>query len=185
MHGLHGRITTGSDWCFQKFCGSELDWIQNFWIRIGLGLKNFTVGSSVLDSAMRSNHKQCPWIRCQSRLRQDSAFFSDQESKFCEKPKPDPGHFSISAVVGVCMVISSVKTLENFDWIDDNWILKRSRTLKFEKFSYPHPDFKILKQEGSQSLKKWLRPSLQAAQYRRMWETPVKQKQTCRLNVVV
>jgi len=33
---------------FQKFCGSGLDRIQFYRIRTGLGLKNFTVGSSLL-----------------------------------------------------------------------------------------------------------------------------------------
>jgi len=32
---------------FQKFCGSGLDRIQLLQIRIGLGLKNFTVRSSL------------------------------------------------------------------------------------------------------------------------------------------
>jgi len=34
---------------FQKFCGTGLDWIQFYRIRTGLGLKNFTVRSSLLD----------------------------------------------------------------------------------------------------------------------------------------
>jgi len=33
---------------FQKFCGLGLDWIQFCWIRTGLGLKNFTIRSSLL-----------------------------------------------------------------------------------------------------------------------------------------
>jgi len=33
---------------FQKFCGSGLDRIQFLWIRIGLGLKNFRVRSSLI-----------------------------------------------------------------------------------------------------------------------------------------
>ena len=33
---------------FQKFCGSGLDWIQFLRIRIGLGLKSFTVRSSLI-----------------------------------------------------------------------------------------------------------------------------------------
>jgi len=32
---------------FQKFCRSRLDQIQFYWIRTGLGLKNFTVNSSL------------------------------------------------------------------------------------------------------------------------------------------
>jgi len=34
---------------FQKFCASVLDWIQLLQIRIGLGLNNFTVRSSLPD----------------------------------------------------------------------------------------------------------------------------------------
>jgi len=41
---------SGLDWTddFQKFCGSGLDWIQLLRIRIGLGLKNFTVRSCLV-----------------------------------------------------------------------------------------------------------------------------------------
>jgi len=38
---------------FQKFSGSGLDQIQFFMIRIGLGLKNFTVCSSLPPSTIR------------------------------------------------------------------------------------------------------------------------------------
>jgi len=44
---LFGWIRTGSDWWFLKLCGSGLDRIQLLRIRIGLGLKNFTVRSSL------------------------------------------------------------------------------------------------------------------------------------------
>ena len=40
--GGSGLDQTGD---FPKFCGSALDWIQFYQIRIGLGLKNFTVRS--------------------------------------------------------------------------------------------------------------------------------------------
>jgi len=42
---------TGSD-DFQKFCGLGLDRIQFYRIRIGLGLKNFTVRSSLLSCSI-------------------------------------------------------------------------------------------------------------------------------------
>jgi len=45
---LHWRIWTGSDSLFSKICGSGLDWIQFYRIRTALGLKNFTVHSSLL-----------------------------------------------------------------------------------------------------------------------------------------
>jgi len=45
---LHWRIRTGSDWWFKKICGSGLDRIQFYRIRTGLGLKNFTVRSSLV-----------------------------------------------------------------------------------------------------------------------------------------
>jgi len=32
----------------KKLCGSGLDWIQFCWIMTGLGLKNFTVRSSLI-----------------------------------------------------------------------------------------------------------------------------------------
>jgi len=37
---------------FQKFCRSGLNQIQLLWIRIGLGLKNFTVRSSLAHSTV-------------------------------------------------------------------------------------------------------------------------------------
>ena len=51
------------------------------------------------------------------------------------------------------------KTWVNYGWIDDcSQSLNRSRILKLKKF--PEPDSKILEQERSRSLKKWLRPLL-------------------------
>ena len=45
---LHGQIRTGSDWWFSKtLCGSGLHRNQLLRIRIGLGLKNFPVRSSL------------------------------------------------------------------------------------------------------------------------------------------
>ena len=45
---------SGLDWTddLKKICGSGLDWIQFLQIRIGLGLKNFRVRSS-LSSRLR------------------------------------------------------------------------------------------------------------------------------------
>jgi len=54
---------------FQKFCGSGLDRIKFHWIRTRLGLKNFTVRSSLVPT--RSGYD--PEFR--SRLPQDSVFF--------------------------------------------------------------------------------------------------------------
>jgi len=85
-------------------------------------------------------------------------FLSDPESKICEKRTRS--HFSISAVAGVCVVISQVKTWVNFGWNDGSRSLNRSRILKFVIFPYPDPNSKILEQERSRSLKKWLRPPL-------------------------
>jgi len=49
---IHGFTWADQDWIelmiFQKFCGSGLDRIQFLRISIGLGLKNFTVCSSVI-----------------------------------------------------------------------------------------------------------------------------------------
>jgi len=44
---LQGRIRTGSDWWFSKLLRIGLDRIQFLQNRIGLGLKNFTVRSSL------------------------------------------------------------------------------------------------------------------------------------------
>jgi len=48
---LHGKVRTGLD-DFENFCGSGLDRIQFFRIRIGLGLEMFTVRSSLLDGKL-------------------------------------------------------------------------------------------------------------------------------------
>jgi len=64
-------------------------------------------------------------------------------------------HFAISAVTGVRVVISYVKTWVNFGWINDCSLnLNRSRILKFEELPDPGPDTKILEQERGRSLKK-------------------------------
>ena len=74
-----------------------------------------------------------------SRLPQDSAVFVLTRIR---------SHFSISALAGVCVVISQVRTWVNYGWNDDcsrslNW----SRILKLK-------DSKILKQERNRCLKK-------------------------------
>jgi len=50
---------SGLDWAddFQKFCGSGLDRIQLLQIRIGLGLKNFTVRSSLVRNNQNTSKK--------------------------------------------------------------------------------------------------------------------------------
>jgi len=105
-----------------------------------------------------------PDLEFRCRLQQDSAFFIRTRSqKFVKNRNRIRGHFSISAAAGVFVVIFSVKTWENFGCIDDcSWSLHRSRILKFEKLLDPEPDqdSKILKQERSRRLKKWLRPPL-------------------------
>jgi len=59
---------------FQKFCSSRLDPIQSLRIRIGLELKNFTVGSSLLRAVAASNsrdHKPrliCSIIACSCHI---------------------------------------------------------------------------------------------------------------------
>jgi len=69
----------------------------------------------------------------------------DPESKICENRTRIRGHFSISAVSGVCVVISQVKTRVNYGWIDYcSRSLNRSRILKFEKLPESDPDSKIL-----------------------------------------
>jgi len=110
---------------------------------------------SMLTSAVsaRNEHGQ-DWIWLDqdwSRFWSDHAGFCvflsdpDAESKIYKKKRPRSwSHFSISAVAGVCVAISYVKTSVNFGWIDDTSLsLNRSRTLKFEKFLHPDPDSKF------------------------------------------
>jgi len=95
---------------------------------------------------------------CQCQVQQDSEFFRRTRSqKFVKKQTRIPSHLSVSAIAGVCVLIS--KTWANFGWIDyTSWSLNRRQILKFETF--PDPDSKILEQERSRNLKKWLRPLL-------------------------
>ena len=76
---------------------------------------------------------------CRSRLRQESAFFLRIWNRKSEKPEPDPESLSVSAVAGVCAVLTGVGFAN----------LKNNRIR-----------IKILKQKPSRSLKKWLRTSL-------------------------
>jgi len=72
-----------------------------------------------------------------SRLPQDSAVFvltRIRSQKFVKNRTRIPSHISISALAGVCVVISQVRTWINYGWNDDcrrslNW----SRFLKFEE----------------------------------------------------
>ena len=82
-----------------------------------------------------------------SRLRQDSAFFFLTRSQKHVKIRTR-SHFSISAVTGVCVVMSEVKPLVIFGYLVCSRSLNRSRFLKFEKL--PDPDSKILEQERNQ-----------------------------------
>jgi len=67
---LHWRIRTGSDWWFSKILRTGLDRIQFYRIRTGLGLKNFTVRSSLVCTTsshdVRINHVTCQLIWCSS-----------------------------------------------------------------------------------------------------------------------
>ena len=84
----------------------------------------------------------------------------DPVSKICEKPDPDPEslfNFGSRSRLGHFLV----KTWVNYGWNDDcSRSLNRSRIVKFEKLPDPDPDSKILEQERTRSLKKWLRPPL-------------------------
>jgi len=95
-------------------------------------------------------------------------FLSDPEpeSKFVENRIRIRSHFSISAIAGVCMVISESKTWVNFGWIDSCPSLNRSQILKFKNLPDLGPDLKILEQERSRSLKKWLRSILIYSRYK-------------------
>jgi len=61
---------------FQKFGGSGLDWIQFCRSRTGLGLKNFTIRSSLLCC----HHQRCTGSGFQDSRRQDSAHFQQTGS---------------------------------------------------------------------------------------------------------
>ena len=106
-----------------------------------------------------------------SQLRQDSAFFFRtwiRSQKFLKNRTKILSHISISAVTGVYVVISCVKTWTNYGWIHVySWSPNRGWILKFEKF--PESDLKILEEEWSQNLKKWLQPPL----------VPLKEKCLC------
>ena len=100
---------------------------------------------------------------CGCRLRKDSAFFFRTRSqKFLKIWTRIRSHFSISAVAEVSVVISYVKPLLIFGCIACSRNLNRSRILKFENLPDPDPDLgsKILEQERSRSLEKWLWPPL-------------------------
>jgi len=72
-----------------------------------------------------------------SRLRQDSAFCFRtriRSQNLVKHPTRIWSHISISAVAGVCVAISYVKTWVNYGWIDDcSRSLNRSWILKFEE----------------------------------------------------
>ena len=84
----------------------------------------------------------------------------DLESKILKNWTRIRGHLSISAVAGVCVVISEVSPLVIFGCIDCSRSLNRRRILKFKKFQDTDTDLKVLEQEQSRSLKKWLPPPL-------------------------
>jgi len=100
-----------------------------------------------------SNIRNQKWTRFRSRLRQDSGsgvknIGPGSGVKNMWKTWPGSGvTFQISAVAGVCVVISSVKTWVSFGWIDDgDRSLNRSPILKFERL--PDPDSKIWNRSG-------------------------------------
>jgi len=78
----------------------------------------------------------------------------DLESKILKNRTRIRGHLSISAVAGVCVVISEVSPLVIFGCIDCSRSLNRRRILKFKKFQDTDTDLKVLEQEQSRSLKK-------------------------------
>ena len=55
--GGSGLDRTGD---FQKFCRSRLDRIQFYRIKIGLGLKNLSVRSSLVSKSSSTRHSNCP-----------------------------------------------------------------------------------------------------------------------------
>ena len=129
------------------------------------GFKNFGTGADLESEKVTpaTSGWQCtaevgPDPDYRSQLRQNSAFFLRTRVRSQKFGKNRTRcQLSISAVAGVCVVISLVKTWVIWGWIDEcTWNLNRSRILKIEKL--PDPDSKILGQE--QSLKKWLRPPL-------------------------
>jgi len=71
----------------------------------------------------------------------------------------DSSHAITGSSRSLCGHFLSKTWLNYFGWIDDcSQSLNRSRILKFKRL--PDPDSKILEQEWSWSLKKWLRPAL-------------------------
>jgi len=74
----------------------------------------------------------------------------DPESKFCEKPDPEP-MFTFGSS-GSVRGHYEVKTWLYFGWIVGNRSLDRTLILKYDDF--PDPDSKFLEQERSRILKK-------------------------------
>jgi len=97
----------------------------------------FTCFPILTYSVLRSQVSTDP--ECRSRLRQDSAIFSDAEteSKICDKPDPVRSHLLFSAVAGVGMafinIISQAQIMLNFGCIDGCQSLNKTMVFKFEK----------------------------------------------------
>ena len=108
------------------------------------------------------------WHRSRSGVLQDSTFSLGPGSgsgvkKFAKNRIRIWSHFSISAVAGVCVVISLSKNMGESGL--DRWLQPDSEQRRILKFKLvpevdPDSDSKFLEQEWSQSLKKWLQPPL-------------------------
>jgi len=116
---------------FQKFCGSGLDRIQFHRIKTGLGMKNFTVRSSLLECSRGGTGSgvtdSTPAGFCVFLLDPDT----DPESIICEKLIADPKPlFKFGSSWSLCGHFLR-KTNVNYSWIDDcSRSLNKSRILK-------------------------------------------------------
>ena len=126
----HAWIRTESTWTGSGLklilAGSGLDRNESFFENWQIGLKKSLLFQC--DYSKHINNFICIPIRggtgpglLESTRAEFCVFLSDPdlESKFVKNRTWIHSHFSISAVAGVSVVISSVKTWVNFGWIND------------------------------------------------------------------
>jgi len=139
---LVGQVWIGP-MIFKNFAVQVWIGFKFHWIRTGLGLKKFTVRSSLLIST--HNHPRWPGFRSAGDVSGRILRFCPhpgQESQIFEKRPRIWSHFSISAVAEVCVVISKVKPLLTFACFDCSRSRNKEWDSNFEKFPDPDPDLK-------------------------------------------
>ena len=128
---LHWRTELDRTDDFKKFCRSGLDWIQFYRIRTGLGLKNFTVRSSLLA-------RWPTWSFTKPKWRSDTRLYDNQLFCHCVFIYSDFHWWLVSLIregsqYCRCSIAESCETIINInlfhpwnDWLDkSNWIHSR------------------------------------------------------------